>query len=400
MNLVAALLKLDGINPNFGWRQTPSLPNFDWRQTPPLALAAREGHSAIVELLLAMINIDPNIRDKRDATPLLYAINGKHTSIVRQLLARDDIDLNTVGIVEWEGTVTPLLAARGTATPLLAAIESRNMEVINLLLSKDSIDVNFCPQSNMTPLLMAIRHGPMEVVESLFARDDVDLNVVDYDGNHVLLESMGLGLDKVKLILDRSNVDPNIVSPTGRTAIMIACSMEKGDLDLIEFFLHQGIDINRQDAGGRTAFCWAVNSGCSKVVKLLLDRDDMDPNLPDARGHTPLFYCISPFSSGLRRSSDMDIMDLLLRKEGIDVNARDIGGSTALAFACALPWPDRAFDYAGLLLSHGTDPNILDNNGVSALSEVIYRRTHICGTKAYSQNLQKLESLLRAAGAR
>ena len=66
VNLVAALLKLDGINPNFGWRQTPSLPNFDWRQTPPLALAAREGHSAIVELLLAMINIDPNIRDKRD----------------------------------------------------------------------------------------------------------------------------------------------------------------------------------------------------------------------------------------------------------------------------------------------------------------------------------------------
>jgi ankyrin repeat protein len=295
--------------------------------------------------------------------------------------------------------VTPLLAARGTATPLLAAIESRNMEVINLLLSKDGIDVNFCPQSNMTPLLMAIRHGPMEVVESLFARDDVDLNVVDYDGNHVLLESMGLGLDKVKLILDRSNVDPNIVSPMGRTALMMACSMEKGDLDLIEFFLDQGIDINRQDANGMTAFCWAVNSGCSKVVKLLIDRDDMDPNLPDICGKTPLFYCISPFSSGLRRSSDMDIMDLLLRKEGIDVNARDISGSTALAFACAL-WPDRAFDYAGLLLSHGTDPNILDNNGVSALSKVIYGRTHICGTKAYSQNLQKLESLLRAAGAR
>ena len=50
VHLVELLLKVKGINPNFG----------DGSQTP-LALAVRGGHVCIVELLLAAANIDPNV---------------------------------------------------------------------------------------------------------------------------------------------------------------------------------------------------------------------------------------------------------------------------------------------------------------------------------------------------
>lgn len=83
-----------------------------------------------------------------------------------------------------------------------------------------------------------------------------------------------LGLDKVKLILDRTNVYLDFVGVYGRTALMMASCKDKEDLDLIEFLSDQGIDVNRQDDYGLTALCYAVRSCLSKVIKFLLDRDD------------------------------------------------------------------------------------------------------------------------------
>ena len=344
--------------------------------------SASQGDVNTVAALLKLDGINPNFRDLWGNTPLYRACLRGRTPVVRQLLARDDIDLNTV--------------LNSELTPLLTAIESRNMEVINLLLSKDGIDVNLRPEKNITPLMKAIQLRLMEVVESLFARDDLDFNVVDHRGDHLLLHSMGLGLDKVKLILNRSNVDPDFAGDNGYTALMTACFMNefKEDLDTIEFLLDQGIDVNRRDANGTTAFCHAVRSCHPKVIKLLLDQDNMDPNLPDNHGYTALFYAVG---------INLPVVDLLLRTEGINVNARNIRGSTALAHACTLPWPG-CVDSVRLILSHpDTDPNILDNNGVSALSKVIeLQRTWATnrGTRGLNNYLQRIESLLRAAGAR
>ena len=360
MNLVAALLKLDGINPNVGFS---------------LIFAAEKGHSAVVELLLTVKNINPNIGEQwGDGAPLLRACPGGHASVVRQLLARDEINVNPVG-------------SRGTA--LIAAIRARSMEIINLLLGSDGIDVNFHPQSINAPLIMAIESGQIEVAESLLARDDLDLNIVDEKGDHLLLHSMRLGLDKVKLILDRTNVDPDIVGFDGYTALMMACSMDKEDLELIEFLLDQGIDVNRRDADGMTALCYAICYGRSKVIKFLLDRDDIDPNLPNLGGDTPLLHAVM--------IENLSVAGQLLRKKGIDVNARNNDGFTALAIACTAHWHEyHAADFVRLLLSHhDTNPNIVDNNGVSVLSKVI----ELGRTSNRNEHFRRIEDLLRAAGA-
>jgi hypothetical protein len=89
-HLVERLLKVNGINPNYGGPTS----------APPLVLAALNGHSAVVELLLATVNIDPNIRDLFKATPLHYACRKRHRAVKKQLLARDDIDLNDIGPLE------------------------------------------------------------------------------------------------------------------------------------------------------------------------------------------------------------------------------------------------------------------------------------------------------------
>ena len=364
VSIVTILLKINGINPNYD----------GWRSGPCLTLAADHGHSAVIELLLAMDNIDPNVRDVFNDTPLHRAIDSGHITPIRQLLARNDIDVNAVG-------------DRGE-TPLLKAIRASNTEIINLLLSKEGIEVNL-----HTPLLSAIRRRLMEVVDSFFARDDLDLNIVDHRGDHLLLYAawFRLGLDKVKLILDRTNVNPDFVGTDGHTAFIIACRTEDENIELIEFLVEQGINVNRQAGTSMlTGFCYAVLYGHSKVIKFLLTLDDMNPNLPDVRGNSPLVHAIS--------RQNLSVVGMLLQNDGIFVNARNHDGCTALAYACGYAQPNHYIvDSVKLLLSHpDIDPNILDNNGVSPLSKVIELRR----TGMNPEYRQMIARLLCAAGAR
>ena len=61
------------------------------------------------------------------------------------------------------------------------------------------------------------------------------------------------------------------------------------------------------------------------------------------------------------------------------------------------PNDDVGVDFVRILLSHrDIDPNIVDNNGFSALSKVI----ELGRTQGKNKYRQEIESLLRAAGAR
>jgi ankyrin repeat protein len=382
--LVELLLNVNGINPNFGGHS----------QIPPLILAAQRGHSAVVELLLAMVNIDPNVRDPYDATPLLYACQKRHVSIVEQLLTRDDVDPNAIGF-------------KGTTTPLTTVCFLCYTEIIHLLLARYGIDVNLHNNVDKnTPLMLAVQGGmSMEgVVKSLLARDDVDPNIVNSNGEHVLMYAVICQRrDIVKSLLDRSNVDPNFQSQVhGCTALMWASSYyDVKDPEIVKRFFHhegidlnqqdtlgqtiklllnqEGIDVNRQDALGRTALCWAAFHGSSKATKVLLGRDDIEPNLRDNDGQTPLIWA---------SRECLPVVNLLLRKKGIDLNAKDNHGCTPLTHACFVS----NVAIVRLLLSHrDTDPNPVDNNGVSLLAKVKDNRWG---------HRKEVKSLLRAAGAR
>jgi ankyrin repeat protein len=116
-------------------------------------------------------------------------------------------------------------------------------------------------------------------------------------------------------------------------------------------------------------------------------------NLSDRHGQTPLLFAC--------RSADIQTIDLLLKKEGINPNARNENGCTPLTRLCSFGVPyrdevktrtylDDKANKVRLLLSHpDTDPNPVYNNGVSLLS--ILNVTPLYGGQ--------LELLLRAAGA-
>lgn len=73
-------------------------------------LAAKNGHSSVVKLLLERNDVDPDTNVDGD-TPLTVAVDNGHEEVVRLLLGKDNVDPNR----EKRGE-TPLFRAAATGT--------------------------------------------------------------------------------------------------------------------------------------------------------------------------------------------------------------------------------------------------------------------------------------------
>jgi ankyrin repeat protein len=270
---------------------------------------------------------------------------------VRQLLAQNDVSLEAI-------RCGPLRLT----TPLTVACIYSRVEVINLLLTKDGIDVNFNGDLHgETPLMMAVSRGLEEVVKSLLARDDLKPNITCNSGHHALhsaVTSWNIGM--IKSLLDHPGIDLNFMARDGSTALIQAVQQP----DVVKLLLdREGIEVNHQDNSGWTALSKAAHYSNLEVAKLLLEREDININLPDNRGWTPLFWACD--------SGCPVLVALLLKKEGIDPNVRDVAsGRTPLAHVCH-HLGSQAVAINLLLSFPDTDPDAVDNNGVSVLTDFV-----------------------------
>jgi ankyrin repeat protein len=296
----------------------------------------------------------------RDANPIPASINlalqdaahRGHVPLVKVLLKVDGIDPNFAG-------------SKLYIAPLALAARSDHSDIVELLLDAPNIDPNVENLSRSSALLYACKRGHVSIVRKLLARDDVHVNTFGgIDGGmwNPLTAALWKGdLEIVKLLLDRYDVDPNVPNRRTTTGLIEAC--ENGNLDIVKLFLgQQRTKVNRRETSeGRTALWNAVYYGHYEITKLLLDRDDIDPNVPDNLGRTPLLIAAG---RGLNHS----VVNLLLAKKGIDPNAKDNRGSTPLQLARDRDSHNPATQAAigtiiSSLLSHpDTDPNPVNNN--------------------------------------
>ena len=87
----------------------------------------------------------------------------------------------------------------------------------------------------------------------------------------------------------------------------------------------EDVDPNRADKHNRTPLGWAAFEGHEAVVKLLLGREDVDPNCPDKYDQTPLLCAALDGCEG--------VVKLLLGREDVDPNRPDKSGATPLEWA-------------------------------------------------------------------
>ncbi|MGF9966138.1 ankyrin repeat domain-containing protein [Bacillus rhizoplanae] len=179
-----------------------------------------------------------------------------------------------------------------------------------------------------------------------------------------------------KLIKKGANI--NAQDSKGRTATMIATY--NNDVETAKVLIKAGADVNIKDDMKNNPFLYAGAEGYIDILKLTIEAG-ADPAITNRYGGTALI----PASE----HGYVDVIKELLTHTDIDVNHVNNLGWTALLEAIILnDGGDKQQQTVQLLIEHGADVNIPDNNKVTPLQH------------ARKKGFKEIEKILLKAGAK
>jgi ankyrin repeat protein/nucleoside phosphorylase len=277
-----------------------------------LSWAAENGNEAIVQLLLATGQVDPDSKDYNyhGRTPLSWAAGKGNEAIIKLLLATGQVDPDSKDIDGW--------------TPLSWAAVNKNEAIVKLLLATGQVDPDSKDDFGRTPLSQAAGKGNEGVVKLLLAIAQIDPDSKDNFGRTPLSWAAATGNEGVvKLLLAIAQIDPDSKDNFGRTPLSWAA--ENGNEVIVKLLLATGqVDPDSKD-NGRTPLPWATENGNEAIVKPLLATGHVDPDSKDIRGRTPLSWAAGKGNEA--------IVNLLLATGQVDLDSKDIRGRTPLSWA-------------------------------------------------------------------
>ncbi|EXF78816.1 hypothetical protein CFIO01_01655 [Colletotrichum fioriniae PJ7] len=277
----------------------------------PLAFAAAQGRADLVSLLLEH-GASVNVLDEEACTPLAIAIRESHIPVVELLLEkRPEARLDTLD--------------DNGQSPLSYAAMRGDLDLVKLLSDRGAL-VDFPTEEGLTPLSTACRYGQYAAADFLIQRN-ASVYVQDTNGRTPLswaceVKAASAGL--IELLLDHG-AEIESHDKHGRTPLSYACSASSG-IRIAEVLIRRSARVNATDALGRSPLSWACQSGVAspELVILLLDHG-ADIEAWDSYQRTPLLHAVSAYSQP-------DIVELLADR-GASLQVRDSFGVTPLGAA-------------------------------------------------------------------
>ena len=208
------------------------------------------------------------------------------------------------------------------AAELFTAIEAGDRATVERLLDRDRNLVDARDESDLSPILVALYHGKNDIATAILARGP-RLN---------LFEAAAAGeAARVRELVGQDRARLNAASPDGFSALGLAAFFKRREV--VRYLLDAGADTRPASRQG---------------------------------GFTPLHSAVATDAG----ESDIEIVRMLLEK-GADPNAKAQSGSTPLHTVGFTG--DRAC--VDLLLKHGADPAIKNNNEKTA-GDIARERGH------------------------
>uniref|UniRef100_A0A1Y1MGQ1 Poly [ADP-ribose] polymerase n=1 Tax=Photinus pyralis TaxID=7054 RepID=A0A1Y1MGQ1_PHOPY len=227
----------------------------DGRHSTPLHFASGYNRVSVVEYLL-QLGADVHAKDKGGLVPLHNACSYGHYEVT-ELLVKHGASVNVADLWKF--------------TPLHEAAAKGKYEIVKLLL-KHGADPSKKNRDGATPLDL-VRDGDQDVADML-------------RGNAALLDAAKKGnLLRVQRLVTSENI--NCRDAQGRNSTPLHLAAGYNNVEVAEFLLDHGADVNAQDKGGLIPLHNASSYGHLDIAALLIKFNTV-VNATDKWGFTPL----------------------------------------------------------------------------------------------------------------
>ena len=332
----------------------PSLADHDGVTPFEVALREGDGIAAILLRIYMSINSASEVlpdKPKLDYLLLRHSENIQDADLLKMLL---DLGAN-VNIANSDGE-----------TPLLQATHHGDLKAIEILLGRPDIDVQAKDRHGSTALHVAARNNKVQAVDLLLQDRRIDINGLDRLGNTAFWWSSFLGHDRVsRRFLDEQKLDVNFPGSRYRNGLRTTAfylAVYRNNLPLVSHMLaatrQPRLDPNILGDDRWSPLGTAAHQGSYEMVKLLLGAKGIRINAVDESEDDHLWLAIQrcprsvvelflserarldtncqnnksgdTYLLAAARRGDLHLVDIILGFEGVDLNARNQQGESAL----------------------------------------------------------------------
>ena len=335
---------------------------------------------------------DIDTQDNQGKTALYWSILYKTNDITEFLLLKgaNSIKMSSQGYSPWHvaGQLGNLKALelmyensfvdiksedKFAVTSLWLAAKFGQKDAVEFLYSKNA-DINSTNSAGVSPLHVALAETQEETAQKLILLGaDINLMVAPQNWTAFSIACNKKLRSVVDLLIEREDFQHDFVEANGYNCITRCISFE--DTKLVKHFINLGYSLDSREGNGRTALCLSLVYKNLDFIRNLLE-EGADPNIAEKENATPLYIAMST-----KGEIGTQMIQLLIDYNA-DVNIGMDDGDTPMHMLAY----HNTLRSGKLILEHGAQINITNNEGKSPLRTALESQKH---TQEEKENLLK-----------